>query len=447
MGTYIPNTEKEQNEMLRTLGMEGMEELFVNIPEEVRLKRPLGIPAGISELEVRKRMSALAGENRVFPSVFRGCGSYRHYIPSIVKQVTSKEEFMTAYTPYQAEISQGTLQAIFEFQTIICELTGLSAANASVYDGCTAAAEAVIMSRERKKNRVLLSGTLHPQIIETVKTYMSGTGTEIVMVPASRGVTDKEALKALLNERTACLLVQQPNYYGLLEDYEELGKLTKESGARYIMSCNPILLGVLKSPGEWGADIAVGEGQPLGLSMSFGGPYLGFMAATSELMRKLPGRIAGETRDSRGEKAYVLTLQAREQHIRREKAASSICSNQALCALTASVYMSAMGRDGLRQAAVSSISKAHYLAERLCGLKNFSMAYEGDFCHEFTTDYNGDGGKLLKGLEEFGILGGLLVPDEGKDKIIWCTTEMNSREEIDQLIERIKEVEENGTGI
>lgn len=441
MGTYVPNTKTEQEEILKSLGYTGMEDLFVTIPKEVLLGRALDIPDGISELQVKKKLSKIAGENKVFSSLFRGCGAYRHYIPSIVKQVASKEEFMTAYTPYQAEISQGTLQAIFEFQTMICELTGLDVANASVYDGCSAAAEAVIMCRERKRNKVLLSGAMNPQIIETVKTYLHGTGAEIFVVPAAEGVTDKQALQQMLDDKTACFLVQQPNFYGILEDYEELGKITKESGARYVMSCNPILLGMLKTPGEYGADIAVGEGQPLGLSLSYGGPYLGFMTATSELMRKLPGRIAGQTKDARGETAYVLTLQAREQHIRREKASSSICSNEALCALTASVYLSAMGKKGLKQAATLSMSKAHYLATKLCSLPRFSMAFEGDFVHEFTTVYEGITDKLLDELEKNGILGGLPLQGTDTGKIIWCTTEMNSKEEIDELIDRIKEVQ------
>ncbi len=441
MGTYVPNTKTEQEEILKSLGYTGMEDLFVTIPKEVLLGRALDIPDGISELQVKKKLSKIAGENKVFSSLFRGCGAYRHYIPSIVKQVVSKEEFMTAYTPYQAEISQGTLQAIFEFQTMICELTGLDVANASVYDGCSAAAEAVIMCRERKRNRVLLSGAMNPQIIETVKTYLHGTGAEIFVVPVVEGVTDKQALQQMLDDKTACFLVQQPNFYGILEDYEELGKITKEAGARYVMSCNPILLGILKTPGEYGADIAVGEGQPLGLSLSYGGPYLGFMTATSELMRKLPGRIAGQTKDARGETAYVLTLQAREQHIRREKASSSICSNEALCALTASVYLSAMGKKGLKQAATLSMSKAHYLAAKLCSLPRFKMAFEGDFVHEFTTVYEGNTDKLLDELEKYGILGGLPLQGTDTGKIIWCTTEMNSKEEMDELIDRIKEVQ------
>ncbi len=447
MGTYVPNTKTEQEEILNSLGYASMEELFVTIPKAVLLGRALDIPDGISELQVKNKMTKIAGENRVFPSLFRGCGAYRHYIPSIVKQVASKEEFMTAYTPYQAEISQGTLQAIFEFQTMICELTGLDVANASVYDGCSAAAEAAIMCRERKRNRILLSGAMNPQIIETVKTYMHGTGAEVFVVPAAEGATDKEALKELLDDKTACFLVQQPNFYGILEDYEELGRITKESGARYVMSCNPILLGILKTPGEYGADIAVGEGQPLGLSLSYGGPYLGFMAATTELMRKLPGRIAGQTKDAKGETAYVLTLQAREQHIRREKASSSICSNEALCALTASVYLSAMGKEGLKQAAALSMSKAHYLAKELCSLPEFSMAFGGDFVHEFTTVYEGNTDKLLKGLEKYGILGGLPLQGADTGKIIWCTTEMNSKEDIDELIDRIKEVRLHETDI
>ncbi len=440
MGTYVPNTVKEQQDMLNSMGYSKVEELFSNIPEEVRMKRPLDIPDGLSEMEVRRKLIQIAEKNKVFKSIFRGCGAYRHYIPSLVKQITSKEEFVTAYTPYQAEISQGTLQAIFEFQTMICELTGLDVANASVYDGATAAAEAVIMCRERKRKKAVISATVNLDITETIKTYCSGTDTEIVTVPEKQGRTDLEKLEEYAGEETSCILIQQPNYYGQLEDCDAVKKIADKNGAKFIMSCNPISLGILKTPGEYGADIAVGEGQPLGMPLAFGGPYLGFMAASESMMRKLPGRIVGETKDTKGRRAFVLTLQAREQHIRREKASSNICSNQALCALTASVCLSVMGKKGLEQAAALCISKAHYLAGRLCELEGYGLVYTGEFFHEFVTTCQGDARRVMEGLEQHGILGGYPLQGENSGNILWCATEMNSKEEMDELIKILQEV-------
>lgn len=455
MGTYVPNTLKEQQDMLHIIGAESMEGLFHAVPWEVKLDRPLNIPEGLSEMEVRQKMTGITAKNKVFCSIFRGCGAYRHYIPAIVKQVTAKEEFVTAYTPYQAEISQGVLQSIFEYQTMICELTGMDVSNASVYDGATAAAEAVIMCKEKQRRKAFIPETVNPQITETIHTYLDGTDMEIVSVPVKEGRTDINVLAKMMDEETACVLIQQPNFFGLLEDGDVIGALLADSNVKYIMSCNPISLGILKTPAEYGADIAVGEGQPLGLPLSFGGPYLGFMATTSKLMRRLPGRIVGETKDAKGERAFVLTLQAREQHIRREKASSNICSNQALCAMTAAVYLSAMGKKGLRQAAESSMSKAHYLAERLCGLQGYRMVYQGEYFNEFVTTVPGSTQKILSSLEEHGILGGYPLagyPDEGYPsqggitnessygQILWCATEVNTREEIDDLIEVLKEV-------
>jgi glycine dehydrogenase subunit 1 len=440
MGTYVPNTKKEQQEMLKEIGVSNLRELFRAIPEEVYLERPLNLPVGLPEMSVHQKMSKIAEKNKVYHSIFRGAGAYRHYIPSIVKQITSKEEFVTAYTPYQAEISQGVLQSIFEYQTMICELTGMDVSNASVYDGASAAAEAVIMCKERKKTKALISETVHPQTLETIKTYCSGTDTEVVLIPAKDGHTDIDELRKMIDNETACVLLQQPNYYGLLEDASFIGELAHEKDAKLILSCNPISLGVLKTPAEYGADIAVGEGQPLGIPLSFGGPYLGFMAATEKLMRRLPGRIVGETKDSRGERAFVLTLQAREQHIRREKASSNICSNQALCAMTAAVYLDAMGMRGLRQVAESSMSKAHYLAEKLTKLEGFTLVYQGEFFHEFVTTCKGNVDNVLSSLAERGILGG--YPLSGKDEghLLWCTTEMNTKEEMDTLVSILEEV-------
>ena len=434
MGSYVPNTPKEQLDMLHSIGRESFDSLFSDVPEAVRLKDPLKIPEGRSEMEVISHMKGLAEQNRVFPHIFRGAGAYRHYIPAIVPSVVSKEEFVTAYTPYQAEISQGLLQSIFEYQTMICELTGMDASNASVYDGATAAAEAAAMCRDRKRRTVYISSALSPQTISVVKTYCFGSGARLVIIPEKDGVTDLKALKAALAKDTAaaCLCIAQPNYYGCLEPAGALGEAIHEAGGKFIISCNPISLGLLKSPAEYGADIAVGDGQPLGMPLSFGGPYLGFMAARQDMARKLPGRIVGETKDSRGERAFVLTLQAREQHIRREKASSNICSNQALCALTASVYLSAMGSEGLKQAASLCASKAHYLQKVLeeAGLK---PKYGQPFFHEFVTaGPAGSSSLILKELEQKGFLGGLPLSD---GELLWCATEMNTKDEMDQLAE------------
>ena len=436
MGSYLSHTPAQEQEMLREAGYRDYDHLFEEVPEAVRLGRPLRIPAGGSELEVRRRVEAMAAKNRVFPHIFRGAGAYHHYIPAIVRQVTSKEEFVTAYTPYQAEISQGNLQAIFEYQTMICELTGMEAANASVYDWATAAAEAVFMCRDRKKTRVLVSAAVNPQTIETIRTYCHGRDAAVELVPAKDGATDPEALLGMLDGSVACLVAQQPNYWGVIEDAAALCQAVHSAGGKAVLSVNPISLGLLETPAEAGADIAVGEGQPLGMPLSFGGPYLGFMACTKEMMRKLPGRIVGQTVDAEGKRGFVLTLQAREQHIRREKASSNICSNQALCALTASVYLSAMGPQGLRQAAELCCSKAHYLQKALAEA-GLAPVYDREFFHEFATRCPVEPEKLLRRLEEAGYLGGLPLPD---GSLLWCATEMNTKEEMDDLAGLVKEV-------
>ena len=436
MGSYIPSTKAQQQEMLSQLGLQDFKGLYQDVPASMYLEQGLNIPAGMSELEVRRAVSAMAGENRVFSTVLRGAGAYDHYIPSIVKYIPAKEEFLTAYTPYQAEMSQGILQSIFEYQTMICELTGMDVSNASVYDGATAAAEAAAMCRDRKRTVTLVSAAAHPDTINTIRTYCYGAGCEMRLVPLREGKTDLEALKDMLAADVASFYVQQPNFYGLFEDAQALGQAVHEAGAMYVMGCNPIALAITKTPAACGADVAVGEGQPLGMPLSYGGPYLGYMATTKKHMRKLPGRIVGETVDNRGERAFVLTLQAREQHIRREKASSNICSNQALCALTASVYLSAMGPEGLKQVAVLCTSKAHYLRDKLekAGLK---PVYDQPFFHEFVTECPVDGDALLSRLESRGFLGGLLLKD---NRLLWCATEMNEKAEIDQLAELVKEV-------
>jgi glycine dehydrogenase subunit 1 len=432
MNKYIPVSASEKEQMLNEAGLKNVEELFASIPEEIKIKR-LNLPVGMAELEVKRAMSGMADNNVRFRTIFRGAGAYNHYIPSIVKSITGKEEFLTAYTPYQAEISQGILQSIFEYQTMICNLTGMDVSNASVYDGATAAAEAVAMCIERKRTKMLVSGGTNPMVIRTMQTYCHGTGTKIVIIPQNEdGVTDIAALKENLDETVAGFYLQQPNYYGLIENAALTSNIIHQAGGKFVTGVNPISLGLLKTPAEYGADVATGEGQPLGMHLAFGGPYLGFMTCTQAMLRKMPGRIVGETTDTDGRRAFVLTLQAREQHIRREKASSNICSNQALCAMTAAVYMAAMGMEGLKNVATQCTSKAHYAAEKINALPGFELRYKGEFFNEFITECSCDMALLQTTLEKENILGGYPVKNNG---ILWCFTEMNTKEEIDNLVD------------
>ena len=431
---YIPETKREQEQMLKDIGLNSVDELYSMVPKEVLLKE-LDIPEGKSEMEVLEDLQKIAGKNLVYDQIYRGAGVYKHYIPAIVSYITSKEEFLTAYTPYQAEISQGVLQSIFEYQTQICELTGLDVSNASVYDGAVAAAEALFMTLERNRDEVLVSDTIDPQTLEVMKTYCESRNVKLTLLKGKDHKTDIEEVKAHLNERTAGLYVESPNYYGLIEDVEELTKLVHENKTKMIEGVDPVSLAIYKTPGEMDVDIAVGEGQQLGLPMGFGGPYLGFMTCKKELMRKLPGRIVGETTDHEGRRAYVLTLQAREQHIRREKASSNICSNEALCAMTASVYMAAMGPEGMEKLALSCYNNAHYLQARLNEL-GFVRKDEGEFFDEFLTSTPIDAEVLEKKLSEKKILSGLKV----NDQILWCATEVNTKDKIDELCLALKEV-------
>lgn len=435
MGSYVPSTREERQGMLEAIGLKEYSDLYRDVPRDMLLDHPLEIPSGMSELEVSRAMRAIAAKNHVFATVLRGAGAYDHYIPSIVKSIPAKEEFLTAYTPYQAEMSQGVLQSIFEYQTMICELTGMEVSNASVYDGATAAAEAAAMCRTNKRRVTLVSAAVHPDTIETIRTYCYGTGDELRIVPQKSGRTDTVALQEMLTDDVASFYLQQPNFFGLLEDAEAIGQIVHEAGAMYVMGCNPIALAIMKTPRDCGADVAVGEGQPLGMPLSYGGPYLGFMATTAKYMRKLPGRIVGETVDSRGERAYVLSLQAREQHIRREKASSNICSNEALCAMTAAVYMAAMGPCGMAEAARQSMAKAHYLASQLCKIPGVSLRYTGAYFHEFVTEMPRVQDVLLA-LEQADILGGLIVDGA----ILWCATEKVEKAALDKTAAIVKEV-------
>lgn len=436
MASYTVNTLAQQQEMLEKIGAESLDSLFTAVPDSLKLQRPLNLPLGKSEFAVAKKMKELASLNEVFSVILRGAGSEKHYIPSVVRQLSGREEFVTAYTPYQSELSQGILQTIFEFQTGICELTGMDASNASVYDGASAVAEAVNMTIDRKRTVVLLPDNLHPHTLTTVKTYTHWSNIEIKTVKTINGRIDIASLNEILNETSACLVIQNPNFFGLIENVSELSAVVHAAGAKVIVSSNPMTLGILKSPRDAGADIAVGEAQPLGMSMAFGGPYLGYMATVSELVRRLPGRIVGQSLDLDGKRAFTLTLQAREQHIRREKASSSICSNQAHCALIAGMYLAAMGPGGLREVAVQSSSKAHYLAEQLTSI-GFKLRYEGPFFHEFVTDGPLTSVTVESALHKRGILSGLPLGENG---MLWCCTETISKHDIDRTILILKEV-------
>ena len=436
MGSYVPNTLEERKKMLREIGYSSIEDLFAHIPEEVKLKGELDIPKGKTEFEVRREMEQIAEKKPGVPDNLPRSRSLQTFYPCHGKNVTIQENLLTAYTPYQAEISQGILQSIFEYQTMICDLTGMDVSNASVYDGATAAAEGVAMCQERKRHKALISGTVPPYVMEVVETYCFGNGMELEVIPEKDGLTDKEYLKEHIDAQTACVYIQHPNYYGNLEDAQAIGEIAHGAGAKYIMGVNPISLGIIKTPAEYGADVAVGDGQPLGLPLGFGGPYLGFMAATEGMMRKLPGRIVGQTEDHNGKTGYVLTLQAREQHIRREKASSNICSNQALCALAVGVYLATMGNEGVRQAAVLCTSKAHYLAEELQKI-GYKICNKAEFFHEFVTESAIPAEQILKALEDKGILGGYPLDEH---HILWCCTEVNTKEEMDQVIRILKEV-------
>lgn len=445
MFPYIPNTKAEEKQMLQTIGIDSVDALFADIPADIKLARRLNLGEAMSELEIAKHINGIANKNKSLDDMtcFLGAGAYDHYIPSIIKHITSRSEFYTAYTPYQPEISQGTLQVIFEYQTMIANITGMDVANASMYDGATACAEAAKMAVENTKRKsVVVSKTVHPEVRKVLATYMKFAGVEVVELDNKDGVTDIEKLKAAVSNTTAGVIVQNPNFFGIVEDLSEIESITHQNKALFIVNViDPISLGILKNPGEMGADIVVGEGQAFGNSISFGGPYLGFMASTAKLMRKLPGRIIGETTDVDGKRAYVLTLQAREQHIRREKATSNICSNQALNALTAAIYLSTMGKQGLKEVAVQSTNKAHYAYNQLIATGKFEPVFCKPFFKEFAVKGNIKASEVNAKLLEHNILGGydLAKAYPGMENaLLFCVTEKRTKAEIDQLVDIIK---------
>jgi glycine dehydrogenase subunit 1 len=448
MTSYIPHSDEDVRAMLSAVGAASLEELFSDVPKELLLKKDLDIPEGISEEEVLKIVRSFASMNTLATS-YLGCGSYDRIIPSAVGSIISLPTFETAYTPYQPEISQGLLQAIFEFQTMICELTGLDVSNASLYDGHTAASEAAAMcfNQRRKSTTFLVSPTVHPFTIQVLKTYFAdmteGEGFKIEVLPEKNGLPDLSGLDSYLDETLAGLLVQSPNIYGIIEDYSGLADKLHAEGALLVISSDPMALGAFKSQGEWGADIAVGDTQPFGLHQAFGGPTAGYMAAREKLLRKMPGRISGETVDVDGKRAFVLTLQAREQHIKRERATSNICSNQALAALATSVYISMAGWAGIQEAADLSYRKAHYLAGRLESELGLKRLFDAPFFDEFTIDLGSRKAAeaFLSSMKERGIFAGVHLGalSSGRDGMIAvAVTEKRTREELDAYVAMAK---------
>ena len=443
---YVPNTANQQEKILARIGVKSMEELFADIPESVRRQAQLSIRGGMSEFELVKHVKGLASENTTIDDYasYLGAGAYEHYIPSFVDQLLLRSEFYTAYTPYQPEISQGTLQAIYEYQTLVCELTGMDAGNASMYDGASALAEAALMSCDAtRRSKVLVPQTIHPEYREVLRTYLPPRGVEIVEIPFENGVVDLEALEKVLTEEVAGVLLQSPNFFGSVEKAESIGQLAHGKGALLVMSVNPVSLGLLKSPGELGADIVVGEGQPFGNPLNYGGAYLGFLACRDKYVRRMPGRIVGATKDKNGKKGYVLTLQAREQHIRREKATSNICSNEALCALAFTIHLAGLGKNGLKEMANLNLQKAHYAAQEIAKLPGMSLAFSSPYFHEFVIKTEVSPSKINEELLKHKIIGGLDLSrfyPELDHHLLFCVTETKSKEEIDRLVARMGEV-------
>lgn len=428
MSKYTPHTPSEIKEMLTAVGCKSFSDLYSNVPETL-LYPEINIEEGITEGDAERKLTHLASKNRIYNSIFLGAGAYKHYIPAPVRNLSQRSEFVTAYTPYQAEMSQGILQSIYEYQSLICRLTGMDVSNASHYDGATAAAEGLLMFKNANKKKVLVSEHIKPQTKEVIKTYLEDNGIEVETIESfGQPCTNVDVLRQKLSDEVMAVYIEQPNFLGVIEDMQSISDAVHQAGAKLVAGVYPISLGLLKRPSEYGADVAVGEGQPMGMSLSFGGAYLGFMATKKEHMRKLPGRIVGETVDKEGNRAYVLTLQAREQHIRREKASSNICSNEAHCALTAGMYLSFMGKEGLKKVASTCVSNAHYLQFALAKA-GVARKYKNEFFNEFVTISKCTAESMLNALSQQGILGGYKV---GTHEILWCATEMNSREEMDR---------------
>ena len=446
MHPYLPNTSEDIEEMLEVIGLKSTDDLFSSIPKDLKFNRELNLPSSKSEIEVKNILEGIASKNQSTSDLtcFLGAGSYDHYIPSVVKHLVGRSEFYTAYTPYQPEISQGTLQSVFEYQSMMCALTDMEVSNVSMYDAATSAAEAAILtSVQTKRKRVLVSETLNPEYKSVLKTYLKFRGVEIEFVAEKDGETDFDDLKSKLNSDIAGVIIQYPNFYGIIENVKELEEAIHENKSLLIMSVDPISLGVLKSPGALKADIVVGEGQALGQSLNYGGPVLGFMAATMKLVRKMPGRIIGQTVDRDGKRAFVLTLQAREQHIRRAKATSNICSDQTLNSITAAIYMATLGKEGMKEVAMQSFKKAHYTYELLLKTGKFKALYNKPFFKEFAVITKKSVDEINEKLLEKGILGGYNLKrsnDSLENAMLIAVTENRTIEEIHKFVELMEEI-------
>lgn len=447
---YVPNTDHDRSIMLNKIGVTSVDELFHDLPAELRHPR-LGIPAPLSEIELTRLAVELAGNNVGTHqyACFLGAGAYNHFIPSIVRHVTGRSEFFTSYTPYQAEASQGTLQSIFEFQSLVCQLMGMDVANASMYDGASASAEAAVLAHHAtRRSKVLVAPTVHPDYLSVIRTYTRELGLLVETRwdfegSINTGRSNPSSLAQAIDGDTACVVVQHPNFFGCLEDVESLAQATHGAGALLVMIVDPISLGILKPPGAYSADIAVAEGQSLGNPLNFGGPFVGLFAAKQQFLRLVPGRIVGQAYDSQGRRGFVLTLQAREQHIRREKATSNICTNEALNALAALVYLSSMGKQGLRRVAEICLQKSHYAADRIKSLKQYELAYSRPFFKEFVVRCPRPPAEINRYLLEHSIIGGYDLGGYDRqlgDCMLFCVTEMNTRDEIDRLIQLLGDV-------
>jgi len=438
---FIPNTDDDRKAMLQAVGVSSFDELISNIPQQVRFNGDLNLPEALSEMEVIEELNALANENQdtqTFVS-FLGGGAYDHFVPSAIGAITSRSEFYTAYTPYQAEVSQGTLQAMYEFQTMVARLTGMDVANASMYDGATALAEAMLLSVAHKKRKeVVVAGKINPNAIAIMETYGHGQDVIIRQSALENGGADLASVRELVSDKTAAVIVQQPNFFGCLEDVHELQKIAAEHKSLFIVSADPISLGVLDAPGNYGADIVVGEGQGLGNTQSYGGPYLGLFAVKKQLLRKIPGRLSGMTIDKDGNQGFILTLQTREQHIRREKATSNICTNQALNALCACIYMSLMGKEGLTQIATLSMQKAHYLADEIQKLDGFELKFSRPFFKEFAIALPIPASEAIAKLCEKKIHAGINLEIAGESGLLIAVTEKRSKVEMDSFVQALE---------
>lgn len=434
---FIVSTDKDRKEMLERIGVASFDELIADIPPEIRLHRALDLLPALSEQEVMTLLASLSGANRGTADFvsFLGGGAYDHFIPAAVGGIVSRSEFYTAYTPYQAEVSQGTLQAIFEYQSMMCRLYEMDVANASMYDGATALAEAALMALNvTGRERVVVAGVLSPFTERVLRTYLEASGHGVVVRNGiENGIGTPETLRALVDEKVAAVIVQQPNFYGCLEDVGQIGVIAREQGALFIVSADPISLGVLAPPGSYGADVAVGEGQSLGNRQNFGGPYLGIFTVSRQYVRKIPGRLVGMTKDREGNDAFVLTLQTREQHIRREKATSNICTNQALCALQTAVYLSLLGKNGIVEVAEQCLSKAHYLADRITALPGYSLKYPAPFFREFVLETPVPPAEIVDAMLEESVFAGYDLSVCGGSGLLVAVTEKRTKAELDRF--------------